>query len=170
MCVVPSTNNFLSMVSFPPKYGQVHIYTSISFVVITRLLEGEFLDYNRAIPQSSAVNLTVDVKTIKESIERVSLIISERLKNPIRCIFFDSSVKISCITALGKAYDEAPVSFCPEQIEIGFNNKYIMDALKACTDETVSLGLTDGVSPAVIRPTEGDKYVYMVLPVRLKQA
>ncbi|MBE6988412.1 MAG: DNA polymerase III subunit beta [Ruminococcaceae bacterium] len=139
-------------------------------VVITRLLEGEFLDYNRAIPQSSAVNLTIDVRNIKESIERVSLIISERLKNPIRCIFFDSSVKISCITALGKAYDEAPISFCPEQIEIGFNNKYIMDALKACTDETVSLGLTDGVSPAVIRPTEGDKYVYMVLPVRLKQA
>lgn len=139
-------------------------------VVITRLLEGEFLDYNRAIPQTSKVNLTIDVKAIRESIERVSLIISERLKNPIRCIFFNTSVKISCITALGKAYDETPVSFCPEEIEIGFNNKYIMDALKACSDETVTLGLTDGVSPAVIRPTEGDKYIYMVLPVRLKQA
>lgn len=141
-----------------------------STIVITRLLEGEFLDYNRAIPQNSKVSVTVDVRALRESIERVSLIISERLKNPIRCIFFDSSVKISCITALGKAYDEASISQCPDEIEIGFNNKYILDALKACTDDTVVLGLTDGVSPAVIRPADGDKYIYMVLPVRLKQA
>lgn len=139
-------------------------------IVITRLLEGEFLDYNRAIPQNTGVKINVDTRQIRESVERVSLIVSERLKNPVRCIFFDTSVKISCTTALGRAYDECPISFCKDQIEIGFNNKYILDALKACQTDQIVLGLTDGVSPAVITPLEGDSFVYMVLPVRLKQA
>ena len=146
------------------------IFETGGTVVVTRLLEGEFLDYMRAIPQNFAAQLDINVKALKDSIERVSLIISERLKNPIRCAFFDSSVKISCITVLGRAFDECPISFCPDKIEIGFNNKYILDALKACDDENVVLYLTDGVSPAVIKPKEGDKYVYMVLPVRLKQS
>ena len=131
-------NDESSMIFPDKKHALFEIDNTI---VITRLLEGEFLDYNRAIPQSTAVTLSVDVRNIKESIERVSLIISERLKNPIRCIFFDSSVKISCITALGKAYDEAPISFCPDQIEIGFNNKYILEILAASECDEIMIGL-----------------------------
>lgn len=138
-------------------------------LVITRLLEGEFLDYHRAIPKNHTVELEINVKALQTTVERVSLIISERLKNPIRCVFFDSMVKVSCITTLGRAYDECPISFCPDQIEIGFNNRYIFDVLRACPDETIKLRLIDSVSPAIITPVEGDDYVYMVLPVRLKQ-
>lgn len=137
-------------------------------LVTTRLLEGEFLNYRNAIPADQPIQLEVDVKTIIESVERVSLIISERLKNPVRCLFEENSLKLSCITALGRSYDELPIPTCPETVEIGFNNRYLLDALRAIGEDTCMLELKSGLSPCVFRPLEGDSYLYLVLPVRLK--
>lgn len=137
-------------------------------LITTRLLEGEFLNYRNAIPTDCTIKLEIDVKAIINCVERVSLIISERLKNPIRCCFEDDSLKISCITSLGRAYDECPIAHCPEKIEIGFNNRYLLDALRACPEEKVMLELKSSLSPCVIRPVEGEKFLYLVLPVRLK--
>lgn len=137
-------------------------------LITTRLLEGEFLNYRNAIPNDCTIKLEINVKAIIDCVERVSLIISERLKNPIRCCFEDESLKISCITSLGRAYDECPIPHCPEKIEIGFNNRYLLDALRACPAEKVMLELKSSLSPCVIRPVEGDQFLYLVLPVRLK--
>ncbi len=137
-------------------------------LITTRLLEGEFLNYRNAIPTDCAIQLEIDVKSIINCVERVSLIISERLKNPIRCCFEEESLKISCITSLGRAYDECPIPNCPEKIEIGFNNRYLLDALRACPEDKVILELKSSLSPCVIRPVEGEKFLYLVLPVRLK--
>lgn len=137
-------------------------------LVTTRLLEGEFLNYRNAIPNDCTTKLEINVKSIIDCVERVSLIISERLKNPIRCCFEGNSLKISCVTSLGRAYDECTIENCPEKIEIGFNNRYLLDALRACPEEKVVLELKSSLSPCVIRPVEGTKFLYMVLPVRLK--
>ena len=137
-------------------------------LVTTRLLEGEFLNYRSAVPADQPIRLEIDVRSFIESVERVSLIISERLKNPVRCLFDGNSLKLSCITALGRSYDELPIPNCPEPIEIGFNNRYLLDALKAVSDEKCILELKSGLSPCVFRPIEGDEYTYLVLPVRLK--
>lgn len=137
-------------------------------LITTRLLEGEFLNYRNAIPTDCSIRLEIDVKSIINCVERVSLIISERLKNPIRCCFEDESLKISCVTSLGRAYDECPIPKCPEKIEIGFNNRYLLDALRACPEDKVMLELKSSLSPCVIRPVEGEKFLYLVLPVRLK--
>lgn len=137
-------------------------------IITSRLLEGEFLNYKNAIPTDFVVALEVDKKSIIDSVERVSLIISERLKNPIRCCFEDNSLKISCITTLGRAYDECKIPNCSEKIEIGFNNRYLIDALRACPDENVVLQLKNSLSPCVIMPKEANNFLYLVLPVRLK--
>lgn len=137
-------------------------------LITTRLLEGEFLNYRNAIPNDCTIKLEIDVKSVINCVERVSLIISERLKNPVRCCFEDESLKISCITSLGRAYDECPIPHCPEKIEIGFNNRYLLDALRACPEEKVMLELKSSLNPCVIRPVEGEKFLYLVLPVRLK--
>lgn len=100
--------------------------------------------------------------------ERVSLIISERLKNPVRCNFDHDRLKLSCITALGRSFDQITVPDCGTQLEIGFNNRYLLEALRACQDESFILGLKSGLSPCTMRPVEGDRYLYLVLPVRLK--
>ena len=134
----------------------------------TRLLEGEFLNWRAAIPAEQPINIEIDRSEIISAVERVSLIISERLKNPVRCNFDGNRLKLSCTTALGRSYDECVIPDCGAQVEIGFNNRYLLDALRACQDDSFILGLKSGLSPCTMRPVKGEKYIYLVLPVRLK--
>lgn len=137
-------------------------------VLITRLLEGEFLNYRAAIPTDAAAVITADVRQLITSIERVSLIVSEKLKNPIRMEFDGTLLKMSCITAIGKSYDEYQYDGEVEHLEIGFNNRYLLDALRACPTEKVKISLKGSLNPIVFTPEEGDGFTYLVLPVRLK--
>jgi DNA polymerase-3 subunit beta len=138
-------------------------------MLVSRRLEGEFLAYRQAIPSNNTIHVEGETRALLSSIDRVSLIISDKLKSPLRCVFDSNLLKISTKTAIGDAYDECPLSGDGGGLEIGFNNKYLMDALKAAPADKVRLELTTGVSPCVILPTEGEEnFLYMVLPVRLK--
>lgn len=138
-------------------------------MLVSRRLEGEFLAYRQAIPRNNTIHVEGDTRALLSSIDRVSLIISDKLKSPLRCVFDSNLLKISTKTSIGDAYDECPLSGDGGGLEIGFNNKYLMDALKAAPADKVRLELTTGVSPCVILPTEGEEnFLYMVLPVRLK--
>ena len=138
-------------------------------VLVSRRLEGEFLAYRQAIPRNNTIHVEGETRALLSSIDRVSLIISDKLKSPLRCVFDSNLLKISTKTAIGDAYDECPLSGDGGGLEIGFNNNYLMDALKAAPADKVRLELTTGVSPCVILPTEGEEnFLYMVLPVRLK--
>ena len=138
-------------------------------MLVSRRLEGEFLAYRQAIPRNNTIHVEGETRALLSSIDRVSLIISDKLKSPLRCVFDSNLLKISTKTAIGDAYDECPLSGDGGGLEIGFNNKYLMDALKAAPADKVRLELTTGVSPCVILPTEGEEnFLYMVRPVRLK--
>lgn len=137
-------------------------------LVNTRLLEGEFLNWRAAIPQEQPVQVKLNKAELVDAVERVSLIISERLKNPVRCLFEGTSLKLSCITALGRSYDECRIPDVGPAIEIGFNNRYLLDALRGCPDDEFVLGLKSGLSPCTMTPVEGERFLYLVLPVRLK--
>ena len=138
-------------------------------MLVSRRLEGEFLAYRQAIPRNNTIHVEGETRALLSSIDRVSLIISDKLKSPLRCVFDSNLLKISTKTAIGDAYDECPLSGDGGGLEIGFNNKYLMDALKAAPADKVRLELTTGVPPCVILPTEGEEnFLYMVLPVRLK--
>ena len=138
-------------------------------VLVCRRLEGEFLSYKNAIPRNNTIHIEVEARSLLSSIERVSLIISEKLKSPLRCVFVDGIVSITTKTAIGDAADQCMVSGDGKGLEIGFNNKYLMDALKAAPAEKLRMEFTSGVAPCVILPAEGEEnFIYMVLPVRLK--
>ena len=150
--------------------GARHVMFKVgSTMLVSRRLEGEFLAYRQAIPRNNTIHVVGDTRALLASIDRVSLIISDKLKSPLRCTFDHNLLKISTKTAIGDAYDECPLEGDGGGLEIGFNNKYLMDALKAAPADKVRLELTTGVSPCVILPTEGEEnFLYMVLPVRLK--
>lgn len=137
-------------------------------IFITRLIEGEFLNYKAAIPPKNKNMIRVKVHEIINSIERVSLIVSERLKNPIRMNFENNVIKMNCITSIGKSYDECIIENLEQNIEIGFNSKYLLDALRACDEEEINLSISNPLNPMIIYPIEGNKFTYLVLPVRLK--
>ena len=137
--------------------------------LICRRLEGDFLDYKNAIPRNNPIRLTVDTKTMLGSLDRVSVVISEKLKSPVRCVFENGRVMLSARTGAGEAKDICPLDGDGNGLEIGFNNRYLMDALRYAPADAVTMELNTSISPAVLVPVDGEEsFLYMVLPVRLK--
>jgi len=150
--------------------GTRHIMFSVGDTeVISRRLEGEFLDYTKSVPKESRIHLKADRRSLLSAFERVSLLISEKYKAPLRCVFTDGLVKLSTATAMGKATDECPLSGDGEGLEIGFNNRYMMDALRAAPTDELDIALNSATAPCVITPAEEDgSFLYLILPVRLR--
>lgn len=149
--------------------GSKHILFTIGdATLVCRILEGEFLDWRRVLPQNNPVKLVGNVSRLTDSIERVGLIISEKLKSPVRCKFGDNAAELRTVSTIGEAYDVCPIAGDGKDLEIGFNCKYLLDALRAVPDSECTLEMINGLSPIVLNPTEGNRYSYMVLPVRLK--
>lgn len=152
--------------------GKRHILFEVGGTeLICRRLEGEFLDYKNAIPRKNPITVIADTKALIESIDRVSVVISDKLKSPVRCIFDHDKVLLSAKTGNGEAKDICRLSGDGGGLEIGFNNRYLMEALRYAPADAVKIELNTGVSPAIIVPVEGEEnFLYMVLPVRLKSA
>ncbi|MFI3207063.1 MAG: DNA polymerase III subunit beta [Clostridia bacterium] len=150
--------------------GRRHIMFKIDkYTIVSSILEGEFLDYKNTIPKNTNYVVTVRTRDLIESTERVSLLNTDKLKSPIRCLFSNDHVKLSSSTAIGRANDECPCKMDNENdIEIGFNNKYLLDALKNSECDMVKLHISGALNPMLITPIEGDDFMFLVLPVRLK--
>ena len=150
--------------------GKRHLlFEAGSTQLICRRLEGEFLNYRTAIPRTNPIHVEVEKRAMLESLDRVSVVISEKLKSPVRCLFDQDRVYLSAKTGNGEAKDICPVDGDGTGLEIGFNNRYLMDALRYAPADHVKVELNTGVSPCIITPVDDkDNFLYMVLPVRLK--
>ena len=127
------------------KLGKRHILFKINdFTVISRLLEGDFLDYRSAVGFDHNCEIVVNNKELFSSVERISLLITDKLKSPVRCTFEDNKINLRCTTAVGKAYDTLECKQDGERLEIGFNNRYFLDALKACESATIWRAMING--------------------------
>ncbi len=155
--------------------GVVHISANRRFVVfqnrqytiMSRLIEGDFLDYKRVVPEGYKTRVVVDTRDFINSIERASLIITERLKNPLR-ISFDNHVTVRCQTTLGKVIDELDAEIEGESVEIGFNNRYLLDALRYSGCDKVAFEINGPLSPVKVQPVDSKEFLFLVLPVRFK--
>ena len=144
------------------------VFKAANYTILSRLIEGEFLDYRKVIPQEFKTSAQLNVRSFSDSIERASLIINERIKNPLRITFNDNNVTVRCQTAIGKVVDEFSAEVKGEEIEIGFNNRYLLEALRNSGCEEVILQMPGPLSPAIIKPVKGDEFLFLVLPVRFK--
>ena len=152
--------------------GDKHISFIIGeTVLISRRLEGEFLNYKKSIPSDLENRVKINRTELMQAVDRVSLIIDDRTKNPLRVKMGSGNIMLSCMTALGKADDICPCEGEGSDMEIGFNNRYIRDALRAAPAEKLQMNFKNAISPVVFTPLDGDEkdsFIYMVLPVRLK--
>ena len=144
------------------------VFTTAGYTIMSRLIEGEFLNYHNVIPNGSRTSVVLDTKEFIETIERASLIITERLKNPLRISFTEGKVVVRCQTNLGRVVDEFNAKCEGDDVEIGFNNRYLLDALRNARTEQVRLEISGPLSPVKILPVSGDDFIYLVLPVRFK--
>ncbi len=149
--------------------GAKHISFALGdTVLVSRRLEGEFLNYSKSIPSEFSTTVQADRDELTKAVSRVSLIIDERTKNPLRLCLGDSVIRILCTTGIGRGEDQCPVKGAGS-LEIGFNNRYLLDALKAAPADELKLCFNNASSPCVILPADGsDGFSYMILPVRLK--
>lgn len=150
--------------------GKRHIlFETEGYSIVSRLLEGEFLNYKAAIPVTSSTTVKIDTRSLIDSVERTSLIITDKTKSLVCCTFDEECVKVNSVTSLGTANDKVPAEVQGNKVEIGFNNRYLLDALRACNTDMVKIELNGAVSPVLVLPPEGDDFIFLVLPVRLKK-
>lgn len=150
--------------------GNKHILFQMgATTLVCRLLEGDFLDWRKVVPTDCPIRLAAHVSDLAGSIERVGLIVSEKYKSPVRCLFGRNEVQMKTSTTIGSAEDRCPFAGDGNDLEIGFNVRYLADALRAIPSEEVIMQLATGVNPIVFTPAD-DKhdFAYMVLPVRIK--
>ena len=150
--------------------GRKHILFEVGAVtLVCRILEGEFLDWRRVVPENNPILIGANRARLTASIDRVSLIVTEKVKSPVRCKFGKDFAEFHTITTIGEAKDSCELAGDGKDLEIGFNCRYLLDALKAVPSDNVILELSNGLSPIVLTPPDGGRsFLYMVLPVRLK--
>lgn len=141
-----------------------------NIIMVSRILEGEFLNYQQIIPKDKETTVIVKTASLKKAFERVALINSAADGNgsPAVLKINDNVIDITCNTTNGTIEDHINANIRGKELKIGFNHKFFMDAIKACDEDEVKLEFTNSLSPCVIKPVEGDSFLYIVLPVRLK--
>ena len=141
--------------------------------IVTRLLDGEFLNYSSVIPENWETRIRVDRSSLQNCFERISLISSSSIekekKYPVKVNVDIGKVTISCTNQTGDAKEELFVSTEGKNLEAGFNPKYFLDSLKSIDDEEVYVEFGTSISPCLIKSVENNDYVYMILPIRLKE-
>ena len=151
------------------KYDVKHVIFNIGdYEINTGLLAGKFFDYSQNIVREDFTFAICNTIEIIKSMKKVVVIINDKSKNPIRLEVKDDEFLFRCETSLGKAKDIVKQKKEGEDLEIGFNSKYLLDALKACSEEQIKMSFAGSISPIIIKPTENDDFLYLILPVRLK--
>ena len=152
------------------------IFRFPTMTLFSRIIDSEYLDYNRVISGTDSNHATVDRAALLGALERATLVTEEKVVGQVRSwvklSFGGPKVEVSSISATGKIYDEVDAAYTGDNIEIGFNNRYLIDTLRACTADRVTLSLTSPLMRRIIRPAEGEEtlteQLFMVVPVRMR--
>ena len=140
------------------------------YVFIARLLEGEFVNFEKIIPSEHSQSMTITTDEMIDCVERVSLLINDNFSTPVRCAFSRDELIISCSTALGRAKEKMEINLDGSEFEMGLNSRYLLEALKACEREKITFnfkGANAGVTIIPADSTDNDM-LYLIMPMRLK--
>lgn len=135
---------------------------------ISRLLEGEFVNYEKTLPAGFTQKIVFGTRELINTIERVSLLISESFSTPVRCYFNELNVVFTCATSMGRATETVDKKIEGPNFEIGLNSRYLLEALRAAETENVEFLFNGANAGVVINPASGDEFKYMIMPMRLK--
>jgi DNA polymerase-3 subunit beta len=136
--------------------------------IVSKVLEGEFMNYHSYIPTQFETVINVNTRELEESMERASLITSDDKRYPVRINLSDDRMVISSTTEKGRSKEEIHIENSGNTMQIGFNPRYFLDALKVINDEKVKISFTSPVGPCILTPVEHDRFLFLILPVRLK--
>lgn len=139
------------------------------FNVYSRLLAGDFINYNQILPQEFKSNAIVNTDDLLVALDRSFLLARENKNVSIKMDIKDDLVTISSNSEVGNSVEKVRIKLEGSDIEIGFNPKYLMDALKVIDQEDVRISFINNVSPCIIQPLDNETYTYLVLPCRISR-
>ena len=140
------------------------------YLFISRLLDGDFVNFEKIIPQESKEKTVISRGDFIDAIERVSLLINDSFTTPVRCGFESDFVNISCATAAGRVNEKYELKLEGEPFEIGLNSRYLLEAMRACDAEKVTVKFNGPNTGVLILPeNENDiDFTYIIMPMRIK--
>ena len=138
-------------------------------VITTRLLEGEFINYKQIIPSAYKINVVTENHKLIDACERAALFARDSNSNMIKFEISDDKMIIRSNSQNGDVKEELNIFKEGEDLEIAFNAKYFIDALKVIDTEKIKIEFINNVSPCILKPFEKEGYLYLVLPSRFKK-
>lgn len=133
-------------------------------VVVSRLIEGDYFKINQMLSSDYETKVMINKKEFLDSIDRANLLIREGEKKPIILNITDGSLEVNVTSAIGSLNEDIDIDKEGKDIMIGFNPKFLIDALRVIDDESVNIYLVNPKAPCFIRDKE-EKYIYLILPV-----
>lgn len=133
-------------------------------IVVSRLIEGEFFKINQMLTKDHSTRIDINKKELLDCIDRATLLVKEGNKKPVIFDITDGSIKINIVSSFGKMNEDIDINKEGQDIKIGFDPKFLMDALRVIENETISMYFMNAKAPCTIRDEEGN-YIYLILPV-----
>lgn len=138
------------------------------YITFTRILDGDFIDFRRFTEFTPSTEAVVKAAAFASSLDRV-LLLTEKFKSPVKCVFENDKLTVNCSTNLGSIHENIKIDYPNSRMEIAFNARYMMDALRYSECDEVKLQFTSPLSPIKIVPVSGDDFTYLVMPVKSKE-
>lgn len=140
-----------------------------NYTMISRIISGEFLDFEKYIKHDNSISVEIGCSDMIDTLERGMLVISDKVKLPLKCEFSNDCLSLNCTTTLGSYSDEIGVKYSGEPITIGLNTKFLLEAIKASECSEVKIIMTGkSIEPILIVPKEGNEFTFLIMPMRLK--
>lgn len=143
------------------------IFEFNGYTVFSRLLEGEFHKYQSSIPTTYETEIVMNTSDLARCLERCALLISGKYNAPVRCTFSDNSMGVWCKTGIGELNDKIPAQISGPDVTIGFDNRFLLDAVRAADCDQIKIQLTGGNRVAKIVPPQGDSFIFLLMPIQL---
>lgn len=149
--------------------GQI-VFTLRDTVIYSKLLEGQFFNYKDIVRTNHNTTVLLNRKNLLDSLERASLLAREQRANLVKLSITDDNLSIKSNSEMGDVYEEVElINKEGEDVNIAFNSRYLMDGVRVIDSEEIELNFVSSLNPCIMRAKDDEKYIYLVLPVRLAQ-
>src|SRR5690606_23575731 len=143
-------------------------FTLDGIVLLSKLIEGTFPDYERVTPKNNDKTMNVDRTAFATAVDRVSTIASERGGKAVKLSMRDGNLELSVTNPdHGTATEELPVEFEPESFEIGFNARYLLDIIAQIRSDNAVFQFSDAGSPTLVKEEGEARALYVLMPMRV---
>ena len=135
--------------------------------VVTRLLDGDFINYRQVIPSNTTSTITINKKQLEDGLERASLLAKMDKNNLVKFEIRDKLLTITSQSDIGNVTENITISLEGRDLSIAFNARYVSDCLRNIEDDFIKINFTSPIAPCTITKSENSEYLYLILPVRI---